>query len=97
MVLVEGPPDLRIRRAVNLASDGHEHLALAHELYGQILKPVEAGWKDSKNLIVATNGALGLLPLGLLPTAPAAVKGMMPAVGAPWTTAAPGAARLTER
>ena len=44
-------------------------VALAHELYTQILKPVEAGWRPAKNLIVATNGALGLLPLGLLPTA----------------------------
>src|SRR5262249_49625956 len=49
-------------------------VALAHELYAQILKPVEAGWRPAKNLIVATNGALGLLPLGLLPTAPAQVK-----------------------
>ena len=30
-----------------------------------------AGWKPAKNLIVVTNGALGLLPLSLLPTAPA--------------------------
>jgi CHAT domain-containing protein len=49
-------------------------VALAHELYEQILKPVEAGWKESKNLIIATNGALGLLPLGVLPTAQATVK-----------------------
>jgi tetratricopeptide (TPR) repeat protein len=49
-------------------------VALAHELFTQILKPVEAGWRPAKNLIVATNGALGLLPLGLLPTAPATVK-----------------------
>jgi CHAT domain-containing protein len=45
-------------------------LNLAHELYLQLLKPVEAGWKSAKNLIVVTNGALGLLPLGLLPTEP---------------------------
>jgi CHAT domain-containing protein len=49
-------------------------VALAHELYAQILKPVEAGWRPAKSLIVATNGALGLLPLGLLPTAPSEVK-----------------------
>ena len=49
-------------------------VALAHELYAIVLKPVEAGWRPAKNLIVATNGALGLLPLGLLPTAPAEVK-----------------------
>jgi CHAT domain-containing protein len=49
-------------------------LALAYELYGLMLKPVEAGWKPAKSLIVVTNGALGLLPLSLLPTAPAQVK-----------------------
>jgi CHAT domain-containing protein len=49
-------------------------LALAHELYTLLLKPVEAGWKSAKNLIVTTNGALGLLPLGLLTTAPAELK-----------------------
>jgi CHAT domain-containing protein len=46
-------------------------LNLAHELYGLLLKPVEAGWKPAKKLIVVTNGALGLLPLSLLPTSPA--------------------------
>ncbi|MBV8701178.1 MAG: CHAT domain-containing protein, partial [Bradyrhizobium sp.] len=49
-------------------------LRLAYELYQLILKPVEAGWKPAKNLIVVTNGALGLLPLSLLPTAPAEAK-----------------------
>jgi CHAT domain-containing protein len=47
---------------------------LAHELYLALLKPVETGWKSAKSLIVTTNGALGLLPLGLLPTAPSEVK-----------------------
>ena len=46
---------------------------LGFELYSLLLAPVEAGWKNSKSLIVVTNGALGLLPLALLPTAPAAV------------------------
>lgn len=49
-------------------------VARAYELYEQILKPVETGWRPAKNLIVATNGALGLLPLGLLPTEPATIK-----------------------
>jgi len=49
-------------------------LRLAYELYDLLLKPVESGWKGAKNLIVVTNGALGLLPLSLLPTAPAEVK-----------------------
>jgi CHAT domain-containing protein len=33
-----------------------------------LLKPVEAAWRPKKDLIVATNGALGLLPLSLLVT-----------------------------
>jgi CHAT domain-containing protein len=49
-------------------------LALGYELYALLLKPVEAGWKPAKSLIVVTNGALGLLPLSLLPTAPAAAQ-----------------------
>ena len=49
-------------------------LKLAHELYRMLLLPVEAGWKPAKNLIMVTNGALGLLPLSLLPTAPAELQ-----------------------
>jgi CHAT domain-containing protein len=48
-------------------------LSLAYELYASLLKPVEAAWKPAKSLIVVTNGALGELPLSLLPTAPAEV------------------------
>ncbi|MCK1739837.1 CHAT domain-containing protein [Bradyrhizobium sp. 139] len=48
-------------------------LKLGYELYELLLKPVEGGWKSAKNLIVVTNGALGLLPLSLLPTASAEV------------------------
>src|SRR5215470_16042025 len=43
-------------------------IVLAHELYTLLLQPVQAAWQPAKRLIVATNGALGLLPLGLLPT-----------------------------
>lgn len=46
-------------------------LAMAHDLYRLLLQPVEAGWKPARSLFVVSNGALGLLPLGLLPTAPA--------------------------
>jgi CHAT domain-containing protein len=49
-------------------------LKLAYELYDLLLKPVESGWRPAKNLIVVTNGALGLLPLSLLPTMPSEVK-----------------------
>jgi CHAT domain-containing protein len=43
-------------------------LAAAYELYEQLLKPVEHAWKPAKTIIMVTNGALGLLPLGVLPT-----------------------------
>jgi CHAT domain-containing protein/tetratricopeptide (TPR) repeat protein len=46
-------------------------LKLGYEVYSLLLQPVESGWKPAKNLIVVTNGAMGLLPLSLLPTAPA--------------------------
>jgi CHAT domain-containing protein len=49
-------------------------LQLAHEIYSLLLKPVEAAWKPAKSLIVVTNGALGLLPLSLLPSAPSELK-----------------------
>jgi CHAT domain-containing protein len=49
-------------------------LKTASELYELLLKPIEAAWKPAKSLIVVTNGSLGLLPLGLLPTAPAELK-----------------------
>jgi hypothetical protein len=44
-------------------------LKLANELYALLLQPVDQAWKPAKHLIVVTNGALGLLPLSLLPTA----------------------------
>jgi CHAT domain-containing protein len=49
-------------------------LSLGYELYSILLKPVEEGWKSAKSLVVVTNGALGLLPLSLLPTAPVQLK-----------------------
>jgi CHAT domain-containing protein len=48
-------------------------LGLGYELYTLLLKPVESAWRPAKSLIVVTNGALGMLPLSLLPTAPAQV------------------------
>jgi CHAT domain-containing protein len=50
-------------------------VGLAHELYAELLQPTAATWQGGKHLLVATNGALGLLPLGLLPTAPTAPAG----------------------
>ena len=48
-------------------------VAEAYQLYATLLAPVENGWEDAKSLVVVTNGALGELPLGLLPTANAQV------------------------
>jgi CHAT domain-containing protein len=48
-------------------------LDLGYELYTLLLKSVEPAWRPAKSLIVVTNGALGELPLSLLPTAPAQV------------------------
>lgn len=48
-------------------------LGAAQALYELLLKPVEPAWKPARHLIVVTNGALGLMPLGLLPTAPGTV------------------------
>ncbi len=50
------------------------NLKLAYELYSLLLKPVGPAWEPAKHLIVVTNGALGLLPLSLLPTAPFELK-----------------------
>jgi CHAT domain-containing protein len=49
-------------------------LKLAYDLYATLLKPSEAEWKPAKNLIIVTNGALGLLPLSLLPTSPSQIN-----------------------
>jgi CHAT domain-containing protein len=49
-------------------------LALAHELYELLMEPAAASWKPATSLIIVTNGALGLLPLSLLPTARVEVK-----------------------
>ncbi len=42
----------------------------AYGLYQLLLEPVQAGWKDARNLIVVAQGPLGLLPFSLLPTEP---------------------------
>src|SRR5262245_55178710 len=49
-------------------------LASAHALYRALLGPVESAWQSADSLVVVTNGALGLLPLSLLPTAPVSAE-----------------------
>ena len=43
-------------------------LGVAHALYKKLLEPVKAGWRDADSLLVVAHGALGYLPLSLLPT-----------------------------
>ena len=40
----------------------------AYGLYEQLFKPVEAGWKNAKSLLIVAHNALGFLPLSVLPT-----------------------------
>ncbi len=49
-------------------------LAAAHGLYLDLLQPVASAWKGANSLLVVSNGALGQLPLGLLPMAPATLR-----------------------
>jgi len=43
---------------------------LAHALFRELLKPVEAGWKEARDLLIAAPGCLGQIPFAVLPTAP---------------------------
>jgi CHAT domain-containing protein len=45
-------------------------IALAHQLYADLLEPVRAGWQDATSLLVVAHGPLGQLPLAVLPTRP---------------------------
>lgn len=58
--------------------------SLAYELYTLLLKPVEPAWQPARSLIVATNGSLGLLPLGVLPVEPSVPVGAATDAGAPF-------------
>ncbi len=44
------------------------NVEMAARLYQDLFKPVEASWQGASNLLVVPHGALGALPLGLLPT-----------------------------
>jgi CHAT domain-containing protein len=43
-------------------------LDIAYALFQAFLEPVKGGWEDAKSLLVVPSGALGYLPLSLLPT-----------------------------
>ena len=45
-------------------------VTLAHELYARLIKPVEDGWKDARDLLFVVDAPLNLLPISILPTAP---------------------------
>jgi len=43
-------------------------LAQAYDLYIELLKPVEKGWKNATDLLIVAHGPLGQLPFSVLPT-----------------------------
>jgi CHAT domain-containing protein len=55
-------------RARTLGDIPEYDLATAYRLYERLLKPVEARWKQADSLLVVAHGALGYLPLSVLPT-----------------------------
>lgn len=64
-----------LRRALDVGEVALEDmprfdLTQSHELYRKLLQPVEAGWRNAKNLIVVPHKALGQLPFALLTTTP---------------------------
>jgi CHAT domain-containing protein len=44
------------------------NLAIAHELYRQLLQPVRSGWESADTLLVVAHGALAQIPWTILPT-----------------------------
>jgi len=62
-----------LRKALDPNADTLESVpafdvALANRLYELLLKPVEAGWKDARSLMVVPHKALGQLPTAVLVT-----------------------------
>ncbi len=49
-------------------------VAAAHQIYANLLQPVEAGWSQAKNLAIVPHGALAQLPFALLPMQAVAVE-----------------------
>lgn len=47
---------------------------IAYRLYAELLVPVQRGWQKAKTLLIVADGALGQLPLSVLPTEPMRVK-----------------------
>lgn len=52
------------------------NLELSHKLYGELLAPVQAGWKSARNLYISSSGALSRLPFAVLVTSlPSSAQG----------------------
>jgi len=45
-------------------------IAVAHEIYAKLIKPVEEGWKGARDLLFVVDNPLNLLPLSVLTTVP---------------------------
>jgi CHAT domain-containing protein len=66
----------KLRRALDIgeariAAFPKYDVALAHELYRDLLAPVAPAWKGAKSLLMVQHLALGQIPFALLVTAPA--------------------------
>ncbi len=68
----------QLRKALDIGNRAIElfpkfDTVIAHKLYSELLKPVEAGWKQATSLIIVPHRALAQVPFSLLVTAPAEV------------------------
>jgi CHAT domain-containing protein len=80
-----GRRDLRtlvdaLREPLDLGGQGEQALRpydieAAYHLYRELLAPIEAAWQPAAHLIVAADGDLARIPLGILPTRPAPAGG----------------------
>jgi CHAT domain-containing protein len=56
--------------------------SIGHQLFSELLAPVERVWGGARELVVVSGGALGQLPLSLLPTRPV---GKLPPAAVPFS------------
>ena len=69
----------RLRRALEISESSIDafpkyDVALAHQLYRDLLAPVAPAWKGAKSLLVTPHLTLGQIPFALLVTAPATLS-----------------------
>jgi CHAT domain-containing protein len=65
-------------KAISLGDIPAFDVGLAHALYNDLLKPVEAGFANAESLLIVPHGALGQLPFGVLVSQPAGLRAERP-------------------